>query len=1187
MICYKSLAWIGVLLVAQPAFAQRGQFDQTPVNQADESYIFTPPGFAHAGKVATVEASAAARLTVTVVDKATGQPTPCRINVVGPDGNFYQPAENPLGPFSLNGNWPKAGQGNRPGKAPIRYFGHYFYCRGEAVVEVPPGKIRVEAAKGLEYAPQQATVEVHAGQPQTVRISLERTLDMVAAGYWSGDPHLHFPRGSDAEDQPIFDLMAAEDIRYGVVMCYNETDRYSGAMQQLVMPQLRGVGRRSKADRGPQQIISGQEYRNQVYGHLNLFLRDDLVAPGSSYDPNHWPVFGMVGAETRQGGGVAIHAHGGYAQEIYADLVQQATSGVELLQFGIYRGIGLENWYRVLNCGFRFPAVGASDYPACRKLGDCLTYVAQQGEPTIEQWLAGLASGRSFITTGPMLLLTVDGRGPGDTLEFSGDRPHKVTALVRARSDVTPVTHLQLIVGGKIVREQKVSREAGQREWLEISEPVEISESTWIAARAFSQSPSGSPDAEAHTNPVYLYCNGHTPYHQDDLDWLAGVLDAQIAEHSQRDFADRARVVEYFQKSRDRLEEIRRQQGQPANVHWRSTVETSLAQRWLPKEQPLTEVRKYIEPRVAELPKFETSARWEEYAAQLRRRILDEIVFRGAAAEWRQGPVKVEWLDSIEGFADYRIRKLRYEVLPGMWIPALLYEPLKIDERAPVVLNINGHDPEGKAAKDEQIRSINCAKRGMLALHPEWFGMGQLRTPGFAHGKMNQLDLCGTSGLAPFYLNLSRGLDVLCSHPQADKSRVAVTGLSGGGWQTAWISALDERVSLSNPVAGYTGLRTAIHFNDMGDSEQAPSDFGTIADGTHLTALRAPRSTLLTYNAADDCCFKAEHTLTPLLAAARPVFALFAAKDRLRWHVNHVPGTHNYERDNRQAFYGIADETFFPRATNLTLAEFEAQGELKTATELEVPLPAENLDFSKVAAQLAANLTPPIEEAGQVGVAASRKQRRARLAELLKVPTYEVTAELQQTQQFGTVVIRSWLVRCGKDWTLPVVEFAPTQPHAMTLLVLSDSGMATLTETILEALADQRRVFAVDPWLVGQSQVTGADAQVYFGIAVASIGSRPLGVQAGQLAAIARWIQSQSKSRVEIASRGRRTSVMGVVAAAVEPGAVDGVTVHDSLTSFRQLIEESRAIEEYPELFPFGLLAEFELSEIEQLANKR
>ena len=57
---------------------------------------------------------------------------------------------------------------------------------------------------------------------------------------------------------------------------------------------------------------------------------------------------------------------------------------------------------------------------------------------------------------------------------------------------------------------------------------------------------------------------------------------------------------------------------------------------------------------------------------------------------------------------------------------------------------------------------------------------------------------------------MTRGLDLLLAYPNADPKRVAVSGLSGGGWQTIFVSGLDPRVTLSNPVAGYSSFRTRI-----------------------------------------------------------------------------------------------------------------------------------------------------------------------------------------------------------------------------------------------------------------------------------------------------------------------------------------------------------------------------------------
>ncbi len=362
----------------------------------------------------------------------------------------------------------------------------------------------------------------------------------------------------------IFDLLEAEDIRYGSPLGYNEpAGPYVGVRERLDYPQLRGARAKSERRRGDTRIVSGQEYRSSTYGHLNLFFRDDLVLEGQSLNANDWPLYGLIARETKRRGGFAIMAHGGYAQSIYADYVQGDLDGVELLQFGVYRGIEIDDWYRILNIGYRFPCVGASDYPACRKLGDCVTYVARSGSetPDFAGWLRGSAQGRSFVTTGPLLLLEVDGQRSGALIQKKGAAPHKVKARVRVISTVAPVTNLQLIVNGQIVEERKFPASEGQGDWLELTREVSLDASSWIAARAFGTAATGSPDAESHTNPVYVYLDGKAPFHRADLETLVGKLDGQIEKHRTRNFAEKPKVLDYFQKSREILLKIRDQGG--------------------------------------------------------------------------------------------------------------------------------------------------------------------------------------------------------------------------------------------------------------------------------------------------------------------------------------------------------------------------------------------------------------------------------------------------------------------------------------------------------------------------------------------------------------------------------------------------------------------------------------------------
>ncbi len=127
---------------------------------------------------------------------------------------------------------------------------------------------------------------------------------------------------------------------------------------------------------------------------------------------------------------------------------------------------------------------------------------------------------------------------------------------------------------------------------------------------------------------------------------------------------------------------------------------------------PLAEVRAYAASRVPAMPAVTTLADWKQFADRTRRDVLEKIVFRGDTARaWRDAPARVEWLDTIPGGPGYEIQKLRYEALPGLWIPALLYRPTGLSGKIPVHLAVNGHDKDGKAAPYKQLRCINLAKR--------------------------------------------------------------------------------------------------------------------------------------------------------------------------------------------------------------------------------------------------------------------------------------------------------------------------------------------------------------------------------------------------------------------------------------------------------------------------------------------
>eukprot|EP00913_Durusdinium_trenchii_P008874 g8340.t1 len=525
-------------------------------------------------------------------------------------------------------------------------------------------------------------------------------------------------------------------------------------------------------------------------------------------------------------------------------------------------------------------------------------------------------------------------------------------------------------------------------------------------------------------------------------------------------------------------------------------VKAALGRMVIDPERPLAEVQAYTESRVPPMPNVRTVAEWEAHAKRMREETLKNVVFRGEAAKWRRQETKIVWLETIPGGEGYRIRKLRFEAVPGLWIPALLYEPTNLKGKVPVVMNVNGHDGKGKVAKYKQIRCINFAKRGMLALNVEWVGMGQLRTTNFSHYRMNQLDLCGTSGVSPFYLSMKRGIDVLLSHENADPSRVAVAGLSGGGWQTIFISSLDTRVTLSDPVAGYSSFRTRARFlSDLGDSEQTPVDLATTADYAQLTALRAPRPTLLTFNANDQCCFKAEHALPPLVEAARPIYKLYGKTDFLRTHVNHDPGSHNFEKDNRQQLYRMIGDHFY-KGKSFDAKEIPCENELKTAEQLHVELPENNSDFHQLALKISQGL-PRTPKAPTTLPAARTWQSgmRKKLNAVLRARRYGMQAVAESEKHYDGATVRSWWLRVGGSWTVPAVELFRGNPKQTTIL-LADGGRAAAAEQAEALLKAGHRVLAIDPFYFGESKISKRD--FLYALLISAVGDRPLGIQAGQ-----------------------------------------------------------------------------------------
>jgi len=541
------------------------------------------------------------------------------------------------------------------------------------------------------------------------------------------------------------------------------------------------------------------------------------------------------------------------------------------------------------------------------------------------------------------------------------------------------------------------------------------------------------------------------------------------------------------------------------------------------------------------------------------------------------------------------MRKLRYEVVPGFYSAAILYEPTTLHGKVPAILNVNGHEYSmGKAVEYEQKICINFAKRGIIALSLEWLECGELFDPrnkqDDRHWVAGYLDLVGTSAIGLFYLEMRRGLDYLYENPKVDRDRIGMTGLSGGGWQTITLSSLDTRVRVAVPVAGFASLVSQIERkSDSGDIEQSPADFYVDVDNAHLTAMMAPRPTLLIFDAQDDCCYRAPLVKPYVFDQVRPFFSLYGHADDFQWYENTDPGTHNYQLDNRLRAYRFFSEHFH---LPLITSEIPSDAAIKTYDELVVGLPKDNLTALELAKQFARGIKrEPVPSSG-VEMREWAAVERQKLKNVVRYRDADVKHPwaLANTKEKG-VETRSYCFEMnnGLSATGVWVKAIASPETAPVTLVLNDDGKCNAAAVVSDRVNRGEQVLAMDLLFTGDSapeREKPAHLRQYMVQAVAMIGDRALGLQAAQLIAAARWLrQTTGIGALRLDCTGIRSETFGLIAAALEPSLFSRVEIHRGMRSFGYLLASPVLEIGAPDLFCLDLYKELDLDRIIVLAE--
>lgn len=255
----------------------------------------------------------------------------------------------------------------------------------------------------------------------------------------------------------------------------------------------------------------------------------------------------------------------------------------------------------------------------------------------------------------------------------------------------------------------------------------------------------------------------------------------------------------------------------------------------------------------------------------------------------------------------YAIERMTFQSRPGVRVTANLYRPDPVPGACPAVLSVHGHWAWARIDPVVQARNIGLAKLGYVCLAVDAFGAGERAIdpgPGTYHGALVGASLwpAGVPLIGLQVYDNRRAVDYLVSRPDVDPSRLAITGASGGGNQTLYAGASDDRFRAVVPVCGI-GTYEAYLTTGCCVCEMNVAGL-TYADTGDLLAMMAPRA-LLVISATKDAFQFSVGEAAKSVAHARTRYRALGADEKLR----HLPieSGHDYNRAMREAMYGWLD----------------------------------------------------------------------------------------------------------------------------------------------------------------------------------------------------------------------------------------------------------------------------------------
>jgi hypothetical protein len=467
------------------------------------------------------------RLVLSIRDTDSGQPIPARIYLTSSEGTPYF-----FESLSDDGDAFRYEKKNWINPDSIEY--HTTVSAHGCAVKVPAGDYRLVVERGKEYHPHHQTITVDQSEV-SVDVALKRWVDMAARGWFSGDLHLHrelaeIPNVILAEDLnvvfPLTNWVTHSDTPPSVgdknVSTPIPSDLIRVDPTHVIWPlsteyEIFSVGEQRHTLGALFVLGHSRPLRQTVPPWKPVVEAARASDPGVLFDMDKlaWPFAMTLPVIANDATYELANNHMWRTEFAFREWYTPAPSWISP-PFGATEG-GESEWidftlgmyYALLNSGFHMPpsagtANGVHPVPA----GFGRVYVHLPGGFDFEAWTKALQGGRSFVTTGPMLMVTADGKQPGESFEYDSNSDRSIPLHIEVISE-QPLSFAEVVINGvprHLVRGRSERTESGAYRTV-VDLAIEPSESGWFAVRCFEDREGGRVRV-AHTAPWYVSVDG-------------------------------------------------------------------------------------------------------------------------------------------------------------------------------------------------------------------------------------------------------------------------------------------------------------------------------------------------------------------------------------------------------------------------------------------------------------------------------------------------------------------------------------------------------------------------------------------------------------------------------------------------------------------------------------------------------